>query len=144
VSQPLSWALKLGDLTQQPITEWVPWPRLCGNVLWDQRETRGTSRVVCMFMKDSVPTRICQIKVNYRVKVPLFAFTITDGTPITIPTGAQVEWRPPDAGLPEDELTNVRWLRDDYLVGDEELYQNCERVGSNSSFWKVARERLGS
>jgi hypothetical protein len=83
-------------------------------------------------MNDSAPNRICRIKVSYRVKVPLFAFTVTNGTPITIPTGAQVEWRPSVPGVPEDELANVRWLRDDYLVSDDELYQNCERVGSNS------------
>jgi hypothetical protein len=93
-------------------------------------------------MNDSVLNRICQIKVNYRVKAPLLAFTITDGTPITIPTGAQVEWRPPDLDVPEDELTKVRWLRDDYLVSDDELYQYCERVGANSRRYAPAADGL--
>jgi len=75
-------------------------------------------------MNDSTQNRMCRIKVNYRVTVPLLVFTITDGTSPTIPTGAQVECRPPDLCILEDKVTNVRRLRDDHLVSNDELCQN--------------------
>ena len=85
----------------------------------------------CVFpglpMNTSVPGRIRPIKLNYRVKAPLSARTMTGGpASFRIPRGSLIEWFPrPSNGL---GFTNVRWLQDDYIVSDAELNQNCERV----------------
>jgi len=87
--------------------------------------------VPCVFpglpMNTSVPGRLHQMRLNYRVKVPLSARTKIDApTSIRIPRGSLIQWLPrPSNGL---GFTNVRWLQGDYIVSDAELYQNCERV----------------
>lgn len=87
---------------------------------------------LCVFIilrvNASGPSRLCQMKVSYRVKVPLIAFRKAGSTPLKIPIGALLEWLPPDPGAPPDGHADVRWLQKDYLVNGAELYQNCERV----------------
>jgi hypothetical protein len=78
-------------------------------------------------MNTSAPNRLSQIKLSYRVKVPLSAQTkIDDTTSFKIPRGSLIEWLPsPSSGL---GVTIVRWGQEDYLVSSAELNQNCERV----------------
>ncbi len=79
-------------------------------------------------MNTSAPRRLRQMKVNYRVKVPLIALKKTDSTAARVPIGALLEWLPPDPGAFPDGLASVQWQREDYLVNGAELYQNCQRV----------------
>jgi hypothetical protein len=78
-------------------------------------------------MNTCVPGRLRQMKLNYRVKVPLSARTKTDApTNLRIPRDSLIQWLArPSNGL---GITNVRWLQDDYVISDAELNQNCERV----------------
>jgi len=78
-------------------------------------------------MNAFAPVRFSQMKLSYRVKVPLSARTkIDDTTSFKIPRGSLIEWIPsPSSGL---GLTIVRWDQEDYFVSSAELNQNCERV----------------
>lgn len=87
--------------------------------------------VPCVFlglpMNTCVPCRLRQMRLNYRVKMPMSARTKADApTSVRIPRGSLIQWFP----RPSNDLgfTIVRWLQGDYIVSDAELNQNCERV----------------
>jgi hypothetical protein len=78
-------------------------------------------------MNASVPGRLRQMRLNYRVKVPLCARSKIDApTSVSIPRGSLIKWLPRRSNALG--LTNVRWLQGDYIVSDAELNQNCERI----------------
>jgi hypothetical protein len=94
-------------------------------MLWNQSRMYGAWRVSQIRMNSSTPDR--QLKLDYRVKLPLNACSNIDATTsFKIPRGSLIEWFPCHNN--SLGLTSVRWRQEDCLVSSAELNQNCERV----------------